>query len=208
MTTATAINRIGGCSAAIGFSRVKAINVIQPPGLPAVTSVGASPLTIVVAVSTTIHVSGDAASASKWVITGGGSAVTVTSLLVAGSTITLTTTSQTNGASYTLNIPTGITSLGADNPLGGPYAFGFVGAGSTQSISTVQWVDEHTLTVIFSSPALEADATDASKYSVSNGVTVQSVTRLSPTTYRVKTSAMAPNTAYTMTSTVRDIYGN
>lgn len=134
--------------------------------------------------------------------------LSISNATVVGDSILLTTSEQTTGKLYTLNVPSGISSQ--DGLLWiGPFTQTFTGVGQGPSILNIYCIDARTIDVSFSEEVYEPDALTKENYSINNGLQVFKVVKVSKTTYRLTTSKQAVGTSYTVTaSNIRDIYGN
>lgn len=157
-----------------------------------------------------IRLDGPAAVISNWSITPTtDKEVAITSLVVANNRILVYTSEQDSDILYTLNIPlAGVVSTSWAY-FGGSYNPTFLGLGFAPTILMARTVDGRTLEVIFSEAVNPDDALDASKYSINNGLTVSSVTKISSHIFRLVTSKQTVGQSYTVTATgVRDLSGN
>jgi hypothetical protein len=179
-----------------------------PPPAPVLTP-GNDILTLVWGVPVLLTVVG--AAIANWVIhniTGDPcSVLTVTQ--TNPNTVVLTTTGQTNGASYSLDLAAGAVQT---DPLGVPNNFvNLPFAGMDMPPSLVSAVPQTSISVLatFSEPVVAAEALVWSNYTFDNGLVSVSVTQVSTTQYLVTTSQMHPTTIYTMTvSGIHDLAGN
>lgn len=151
------------------------------------------------------------AVASNWAIAAVlGVAVTVlTSIQLNLTTTRLTTTDQTLGGSYILDIPAAAV---IDPVSGNPNAFftvSFTGDGNVPSFVSAVPQTTTTVLVTFSEPVIVSDAINASHYSIDNGLIVHSVAQVSATTFLLTTSETVPGVIYTATvSNIHDLAGN
>lgn len=173
-----------------------------------VASVSASLDQVQVILSSSGLLIGAATIPSNWTISGGGAAMTVTAVGIAGDTITLTTTEGTTGFSYTLSIPQGIVDSSNGNPCVGAFSQSFTGVGSSPTLASARAVDARILELSFSKPVTAFEATNPSNYSIP-GLQVTAVTELTSSMYRLTTSQQTEGTVYTVTaSNIHDLVGN
>lgn len=125
--------------------------------------------------------------------------VTITAVNLTGNTIVLTTSTQTAGAPYTVNIPSGITANGGVFPLLGPFALSFTGANGDPSFVQARSIDEFTVDLYFAYPPIVARATDIAQYSISPALAVVAVQQMSSTWYRMTTGPQTIGQVYTVT---------
>lgn len=154
---------------------------------------------------------GDSLNPAKWVITGGGAAMTVTAVMIVGGDITLTTTEATNGASYVLLIPQGIVDAFTGYPCIGPFVWAFGGAGSVPTLVFARAIDARLLEIIFSEAVVVAEALNAANYLITGGggLTVSTPTQVTDTTFRLVTTQQTPGQLYTVqASNIHDLFGN
>lgn len=159
-----------------------------------------------------LNVSSNVLEVGSWAITAGGivspvqiSAVSTPSL----KTIRVAISEQTNGATYTLHLPkVGILALD-DTAYNGPFEANFVGVGAGPFVTMVRSIDARTLEIFFNEPVDEGDALNPSNYSISGGLQVTAVSKLTPIQYQITTSKQTENVNYTVTvSNVRDAHLN
>jgi len=143
-----------------------------------------------------------------WVITSFiGQPVTVLTVTQLNATTTrLTTTDQTFGGSYILDVPAAaVIDTGL---IGNPNAFAslsFVGDGHLPSLVSATPASPTSITVVFSEPVVAVEALVWSNYSFDNGLLAVSVAQVSSTVFTV----MHPATIYTVTvSGIHDLAGN
>lgn len=143
---------------------------------------------------------GPSAMPGSWIVTGGGAAVTVTAVSIVGSTVVLTTTPQTGGASYVLTIPSGMLSNG--NGFLGPYTFGFTGVATVPTLVFARSIDEQYLDAFFDFAPDDDAALNVARWSITSpNLAVVAVTRLTATSYRVQTAPQAIGQSYTLSFT-------
>lgn len=158
---------------------------------------GANQLTLGFASAASL-LSGPAAVPSNWTVTGGGAAVTVTAVALSSGNVVLTTTNQTGGASYTLNLPVGVMSFGSG--FLGPFEEAFTGVSSAPTIVISRAVDARTVDIVFLQPPdILADALNPAKYSVDLGLAVTAVQQMTATWFRLTTTHQTTGTNYTVT---------
>lgn len=138
---------------------------------------------------------GPSAVAGNWSITDGVT-LAVLAVNIVGSTLVLTTGHQLAGHPYTLTIPSGMLSNG--NGFLGPYTLGFTGVATVPTLLFARSVDEFFVDATFDFAPDPATALDTSHWSLTGGLTVVTVTKVTDTTYRVQTTAQAPGTSYTI----------
>jgi hypothetical protein len=161
--------------------------------------------------SATGVLTGDSLIPSKWVVTGGGTPVAVVAVAIFGTLITLTTTEQTDGASYMLLVPQGIVDFTTSNPCIGPFTWAFTGVGSLPTLAFARAIDARLLEVIFSKAVVNSEAVDPANYMITGGggLTVSAGSKVTDTTYRLVTSRQDPGQLYTVTaSNIHDLFGN
>src|ERR1700690_1162806 len=145
--------------------------------------------TLTITYSLPVSLSGPALIPANWIVTGGGIAVQVTGVSPSGSTVILTITPQTQGSTYTLNMPAGISGISGSNfiALGGVFSFNFTGNGNPPFVVVAVPEDARLLDVIFNEPVVVSEALIPGNYIINNGVTVSGVSQISSTTFRVAT---------------------
>jgi hypothetical protein len=135
--------------------------------------------------------------------------VAVLTLSVVGNAVILTTSEQTGGGAYTLNVSQSTIFATNGTAFTGPFGQAFTGVGSPTPIAAAISIDEHTLEVIFTKAVIASDAVNPANYVLSPTVPVLSVDILAPNTYRLHTGPQAPGTMYTLTaSNIRDLAFN
>lgn len=140
--------------------------------------------------SDNIVLSGPALDVASWYVTNPGPAigreVTVTSITIVGNIVRLGVTPQTLNANYTLHLPTvGITTPGFATFVG-LYSLDWLGVPTFVGIQMLKVIDTHTVHVIFGVPVDETDASDPLNYSVDNGLTIISATKITDFWYELK----------------------
>lgn len=160
-----------------------------------------------------VFLSGPALSAANWIVAGGGVPVQVTAVgAPSGSTVTLTISEQTQGASYTLQLPFGISGQSGLTfvALSGNLFVNFTGIGNPPTIVIAfPENDAFKVDVIFSEAVVDTEALIAANYSINNGLQVFSVDKLSSSSYRLHTSQQTAGVTYTLTvSNIHDLKGN
>jgi len=179
-----------------------------PPPTPVLTP-GNDILTLVWAVPILLTVVGSAIA--NWVIINitGDPCSVLTVTQTDPNTVVLTTTGQTAGASYSLDLAAGAVQ---SDPLGVPNNFDnlpFAGMDVPPSLVSATPQSSTTVLALFSEPVVVAEALVWSNYTFDNGLISVSVTQVSTTQYLVTTSEMHPTTVYTMTvSGIHDLAGN
>lgn len=166
---------------------------------------------IEVLLSATGILTGDALVPSKWVVVGGGVALTVVSVSIIGSLITLTTNEATDGASYTLLVPQGIVDSGTGNPCTGGFVQPFTGAGTAPILSLARSIDARQVEVYFTEAVVEAEALLPANYVITGGggLSVFAVEKITDTIFQLTTSAQEVALLYTVTaSNIHDLAGN
>lgn len=145
--------------------------------------------------------SGPAADPSQYVITtSNGASVAVTAITISGNSLVLSTTNQTTGANYVLNLPSvGMTSN--SNPFNGAFVQSFVGVGLAVSILIAYSVDVITLDIVYNQPVSLSSATNINNYSISPTLSVVAIQQLTDYTYRITTSDQTRDQVYTVTAT-------
>lgn len=150
--------------------------------------------------------------AEDWLVSSTGVlAVTITGILVVDDTITLTTTEQTNGGSYVLNVPFGIVRATDGSPLVPPYTKNFTGIGVAPSTSQIiKLNDARMFDIVFSKPVVTSEALDKSHYSISPSLTIKSITKVQDNRYTIATyEAQVQGQTYSVTVTgIHDTAGN
>lgn len=142
--------------------------------------------------------SGFVSNPANWSITG-APGVAVTAVNLSSNQIVLTTTTQGNGVSYTVNIPLGITANGGVFPMLGPFSIAFTGSTGDPILVQARSVDERIVDVFFSFAPIPSRATDATNYSIAPSLTISAIQMMSPTWYRITTSPQTIGTSYTIT---------
>lgn len=124
-------------------------------------------------------------------------------------TTRLTTSDQTIGGSYILNIPAAAVT---DQSTGNPNAYftvSFVGVGHLPSFTAASPESTTSVLATFSEPVVEAEATTKTNYNIDNGLSVTDVAAVTSTTFLLTTTEMTPATIYTVTvSGIHDLAGN
>lgn len=158
------------------------------------------------------YISGDAAVPANWIITGSGVPVTVTSVTTSGNDIVLGVTEQTQGASYQVTMPAGISGISGVSyiALSGSFVANFTGTGIAPTILIAfPENDAYKVDVIFSEAVVDTEALVAANYSINNGLQVYSVDKLSDSSYRLHTSQQTAGVVYTLiVSNIHDLKGN
>lgn len=166
-------------------------------------SISAAANQVTVQFSASIVLSGPALETDNWVIvtnTDGARLVTVNSIEVSGNDVILTTTPQSDGASYTLELPTiGITDSSFD-PFAGLFSLDFTGVPTIVAVNMVKTIDARTIDVIFATPVNEADASNPANYSVDHGLEVTAAVRITDFWYRLTTTRQTNDVVYTLTA--------
>jgi hypothetical protein len=138
-----------------------------------------------------------------------GAQLSVTGVVAVGKTVQLTTGEMKNGMTYTVYIPDGIINSVTSVLYSGPFAVNVAGVGAVPDITTTWAPNLKTVNVVFTEVVVNSEALDKSNYSISGGVTVTGVTKLSDTIYQLQVSGARPLTSYTITVTgIHDIAGN
>lgn len=151
-------------------------------------------------------------SITDWSITQTGvdtAIVSVNDVRINGDTITIDTTEQTQGGSYTLNIPCRyiLNSLGTQQCV--TQTLNFTGVGESPKVFNITVdPDRNYLDVIFDEDMYAPDALDPGNYLLDNGASVSYVVQLNAASYRLYTTPLTPNVTYNLTTNVRDIYFN
>jgi hypothetical protein len=177
---------------------------------PAVVSVTPYVNSIVVVFDSTITLTGIAAIAANWVITGTTYDITVTSVSAVGTTVTLGITEGHNGDSATLNLPYAGIFTGT-TPYADILTFPFTVVGVSPTITIANQISARVVRVVFSEVVSVTDATDVANWTMSGGYSVSEVEEsVDATTYLVTVDApLRSNTSYTVTaSNIPDSAGN
>lgn len=141
-----------------------------------------------------------ATSPSLWTVTETtGVHVTVTAVSIVARTVTLSTSAQTLGASYSLNVPKGAVSVAGTGSVNVASAQVFTGANVALTIVGSRYVDASDVVVAFSRAVDPVSAATPGNYVFTPLVTVLRVDRISDTEYIVRTSTMQSNTPYSVT---------
>jgi hypothetical protein len=141
--------------------------------------------------SDNVVLSGPALDIANWFVTNPGPALgrevvvgAITS--VVGDTVTLAVSPQTLNANYRLYLPTiGISST-SFGIFTGLFSLDFLGVPTFVSIQMVKAVDTHRVDVIFAIAVDETTASDPLNYSVNNGLTITSATKITDFWYRLR----------------------
>lgn len=166
-----------------------------------VASVTAAPNQVTVAFGAGYNVdalSPTVTNPASWSIAG-SPAVSISAVTLSNNTIVLTTSDQGSGASYTLNIPNGITANNGTFGLLGPFTEAFTGLQGDPTLIQARSVDERTVDIYFSYPPQTSRALDTTQYSISPALTVNGVTQMGPTWFRLTTGPQTIGTNYTIT---------
>lgn len=160
---------------------------------------------ILLTFSYNVAISGPAADYENWVIDQG---LETTSILVVDNTILLGVGLQTAGLTYTLSLPLiGITTPDFQTFVG-PFEISFAAVNVPPFVLMTRQIDARHIEVIFSESVNENDAQDPTNYSISDGITVKTATKVSPYIYLLKTSKQLPGVVHTVTVTnIRDLEG-
>ncbi len=168
--------------------------------LVANSAVGAD-RTVTIAMSDTVNLSGPGADPSAYSIVsnGMGVPVQVVSVIQDGSTIVLTTTSHTFGASYTVNLPS-VGILSPDNGIfNGPFSLDFTGGPEpVVAVLISRSVDAHTIEVTFDHAVTEASASDPANYTIA-GLSVEAAVMVTDYLYVLTTSRQTQGQVYGIT---------
>jgi len=141
--------------------------------------------------SDNVVLSGPALDVASWYVTNPGPAlgrdVVVTAITsVVGDTVTLAVSPQTLNANYRLHLPL----LGITSPtfgvFTGLYSLDWLGVPTIVNIQMLKVIDTHTVHVIFGVAVDETDASDPLNYSVDNGLTIVSATKITDFWYELK----------------------
>lgn len=135
---------------------------------------------------------------ANWSISG-SPAVTITGVVLSANTIILATSIQSNGASYTLNLPVGITANGGTFSLLGPFAIGFLGTTGDPALNQARSIDERTMDLFFAFPPSVSRALDLTQYSITPALGISSIQQMGPNWYRFTTSNQTIGQTYTVT---------
>jgi len=171
-------------------------------GTPAFLATGLTVLArqLVVQFNANPSISGPGADPASYIVTGGGTPITITGVTAVGSTLVLDTTFQTSGASYVLDLPVvGIISIDG-RIFSGPFSFSFVGSAQEPvAIQIVRSVDARTLEIVFDRPVVQSDAENVANYSVAPTLTVVSSHRVTDFLYQLQTSRQTQGQTYEVT---------
>lgn len=149
----------------------------------------------------TFTISGPGADPTDYIFTTeDGIDITAVSLVVNGDILEITTTEQTTGATYTLNLPEiGIVSTN-DKEFNGIFDPDFTGDGGGVEVLISRAVHARALDVYFTVAVREEGALDPDNYSITSGVEVISVVKITDTQYRLTTTKMDNDVSYTVTT--------
>jgi len=175
---------------------------------PTVVSVTPSAGRLVVVFSGVVSLTAAGAVPSFWgVSTTTGSAVAVTGVSVLANTVTLTTSEQTFGCLYVLNIASGLVSMsGVANTQS---SHNFTGVGAYPSLLSAVPQSPSSVLLTFSEPVNEAEAMLITNYSVTGGLALLRVSHLFDCSYLLTTGVQTPGVIYTVTvSGIHDLAGN
>ncbi len=155
---------------------------------------------LVVQLNAPAVISGPAARADGYTITGGGVTVSVTAVEVVDDTVVLAVSKQTYLADYVLHMP----ELGLVSDDGraynGDFELDFAGAFATPpEVQIARSVDARTFEVVFTRAVVQADAETAANYSISPTLTVISASKVTDFTYRITTSRQTQDQQYDVT---------
>ncbi len=140
---------------------------------------------------------GDAATASKWTITGPTSE-TVNAVYVSDRTLVLRTTHPTQLAgSYTLNVPNGVVG-GGSAAYRGPFALGFTGPGDTLTILQANAIEAYKLQIVLNAPP-STTVYNPANYVMTGGISVVSVAKSTDLVYVLTTSHQLIGSSYSIT---------
>jgi hypothetical protein len=139
---------------------------------------------------------GPAADASNWGVTG-SSTVTVRDVLVDGKVVVVLVSHPLEAAGlYSLSIPLGLADTLTD-PYQGPFDVSFTAVGDGVAILQASSIDARTIQVLFDAKPT-ATALDPLSYTVSDGLTVASVSRVTDVVYLLTTSHQLMGGSYTI----------
>lgn len=209
VTTMYTLSAVGDITA-----KESIIVTVDPPPPPVLTilSVVAGVNTVSVQFSDSLQgVFSSASAPSNWIVTNTdtGSQLAVNAITVCGDTITLSTEEQKIGDNYSVVVPNIIVDDANTLLFNGPETRTFVGAGNAPAILNIRTIDARTIMAYFTEEVVEAEALNVSNYSVDNGLSILSVTKLGPTIYRLATSRQTTGIVYTITATnIHDLAGN
>lgn len=148
---------------------------------------------------------GPGANPASYIITGGGKAVTVKSVEIAGTVLRLKTTSHTDGANYFINFPDqGIVSVGGAD-FDGPFQIGYVGVATPVTIQIIRVLDARSIEIVFNKPADNASASNPANYTIVPTLQVTSVIKQTDYTWILKTSKQDEDETYNVTATVEEL---
>jgi hypothetical protein len=173
------------------------------------TSVTGGANTVNILFSSTPTLLQDALLPNRYIITGPNSEyVPVFSVNVSGNSIILSTGWQANGTTYSLRIPSSWIANGGGSVFTGPFTQNFTGVATSPALTIARTVDSRTIEVWFNKPVNELDALNTNNYSITNGLTVSGVSKVSDTIFTLTTSHQTVGTSYTVTaSNIRDFQG-
>jgi trimeric autotransporter adhesin len=217
IATATSTPGVAVISATSGaITGGTAFIVSVPSGSPTLDSITATPNTVVLVFSA--DVDNLQVNPGAWTVGIIGNPVnvapvTVTAVSVVGATVTLTTTTQTGGATYVLNVPPGAIFSVTGYPWLGPFAQDFTGGAGLTNTFVVKVIDAQTLLVTFQRPVLETGthgALQTVNYSLNeDNPAILGVTAVTAAQYLVFTMPQTYGTEYTLTvSNVWDVFNN
>jgi hypothetical protein len=150
-----------------------------------------------------VTLSGPALESTNWFITvdGPGREVVVGAVsIISSDTVRLLVTPQTLNANYTLHLPT----LGISSPtfgiFTGLYSLDFEGVATPVNVQMIKVIDTHHIDVIFAIAVSDESASDPLNYTIDNGLTIVSATKITDHWYRLRnTPRQVDATTYTIT---------
>jgi hypothetical protein len=126
---------------------------------------------------------------------------TILSISYLNATVTVHTTDQTIGASYTLHMPPGAIADAMGGIIWTTTSVNFTGASSSPLVITAYAQTGTQFVLIFSEEVIESSATDLTHYGIVPALDIHSITKVNATTYIMNTSQQIPGQSYTVTIT-------
>lgn len=184
---------------------------INTNSMAAPTVVATSPNTVDISFASPVNLVAAGLVPSNWSVSA-SSAYNVVALAVSQpspTVVRLSTSGQTTGGAYTLDIPAGAVEDATYGTLGRHYSVAFAGVGSHPSLISATPLSSTSVRIVFSEAVLVGEALSVGNYVVSNGLAVRSVVQETATTFVLTTAAMSPNFKYTITaSNIHNVPGN
>lgn len=144
----------------------------------------------------------------QWVFSGPGSAVTATTVSVAGPVLTIYHSEPTDGSSYNLAIPAAAIKT-SGRPISIPSFTSFTGLGYKPIVYAATPIDATHVTIQFSEPVNSTDALTTTNYTITPTLAVVDVVQNNPSNYTLEVAEQTPETQYTIdVENVRDLLNN